>query len=403
MAVETPAELRGPTALAARAVAPDLARGVMLLLIALANVHTYLHGHSIGLRGYPEQLSRTDEVVVWLQMTLVDGRAYPFFGVLFGYGLVQLLRRLERSGEPMEAAQSLLRRRGGWLMLFGLLHALLLFSGDILGAYGLLAVLLAGVIMFSADRRLLVAAGLWSLLMVVLAAFQGFPPPSGTTALLPSMGTTNPLLAAAFRLGEWVGLGLFQAGSVAAAVLIGAWAARRGLLDEPERHVRRLRSGAAVGLLLGVIGGQPFALMAAQWWQDPSLAVSMLAAALHNVCGYAAGIGYACLFGLVAVGLRGRRGPVVSALVATGQRSLTCYLAQSVVFVALLASYGGGLGDELGVAQASVVGLLTWLGTVVLAAALAAAGRRGPFEGLLRRLTYSTRRATAGSAAQCPG
>jgi uncharacterized membrane protein YeiB len=79
---------------------------------------------------------------------------------------------------------------------------------------------------------------------------------------------------------------------------------------------------------------------------------------------------------------------VVSALVATGQRSLTCYLAQSVVFVAVLAAYGGGLGDDLGVAQVSVVALLTWLGTVLLAAALAAAGRRGPFEALLRRLTY---------------
>jgi uncharacterized membrane protein YeiB len=403
MSVQAPAALRGPTSLAARAVGPDLARGVMLLLIALANAHGYLHGHSIGFRGYPEQLSRVDAVVVWLQMTLVDGRAYPFFGLLFGYGLVQLLRRLERAGEPVDGAQSLLRRRGGWLLLFGLLHALLLFSGDVLGPYGLLAVLLAGVIMLAPDRRLLVAAGLWSLLTVVLAAVQGFPAPSGTTALLPSMGTTNPLLAAAFRLGEWIGVGLFQAGSVAAAVLVGAWAARRGMLDEPERHVPRLRTGAVLGLLVGVVGAQPLALMAAQWWQDPPLAESLLAAALHTMCGYAAGIGYACLGGLVAVWLRGRRGPVVSALVATGQRSLTCYLAQSVVFVALLASYGGGLGDELGVAQVSGVALLTWLGTVLLAAALAAAGRRGPFEVLLRRLTYRTAGRSAGTGSQRPG
>jgi uncharacterized membrane protein YeiB len=396
MSADSPAAQRGPTALAARAVGPDLSRGAMLLLIALANVHVYQHGHDIGFRGYPVDLSRVDAVIVWLQLSLVDGRAYPLFGLLFGYGLVQLLRRLERAGEPVEAAASLLRRRGSWLLLFGLLHALLLFSGDVLGAYGLLAILLPGVILSSSDRRLLVVAGMWSLLLVALGPLQGFPVPEDTTALLPSMGTTNPLLAAAFRLGEWVGLGLFQAGTVAAAVLVGAWAARRGMLDEPERHVRRLRTGAAVGLLVGAVGAQPLALMAAQWWEDPSLGASLLAAALHTVCGYAAGIGYACLGGLVAVGLRGRRGPVVSALVATGQRSLTCYLAQSVVFVALLPSYGGGLGDELSVAQVSVVAVLTWLGTVVLAAVLSAAGRRGPFEVLLRRLTYSTRGATAG-------
>ena len=388
----------GPTALAARAVGPDLARGAMLLLIALANAHAYLHGREVGVRGYPEQLDRLDAVVVWLLMTVVDGRAYPFFALLLGYGLVQLLRRLERAGEPVAGARSLLRRRGRWLLLLGLLHALLLFSGDILGAYGLLAVLLAGAVTGSSDRRLLLAAGAWSVLVVVVAAVHGVPAPPGTESFLPSLGTTDPLRALGLRLVEWLGLVMFGAGIVAPAALVGAWAARRGLLDEPERHVRRLRTGASVGLAVGLVGAQPFALMAAQAWQSPSLPVTLLAAVLHTVTGYAAGLGYACLGGLVAVRLRTRRGPVATALVATGQRSLTCYLAQSAVFVALLASYGGGLGNELGVAEVTVVALATWLGTVLLAAVLARAGRRGPFEVLLQRLTYRGPAVTSGRA-----
>jgi uncharacterized membrane protein YeiB len=63
-----------------------------------------------------------------------------------------------------------------------------------------------------------------------------------------------------------------------------------------------------------------------------------------------------------------------------------------LVFVALLASYGGGLGDDLGVAQITGAALLTWLGTVLLALGLDRAGLRGPFEVLLRRLTYGTSR-----------
>jgi uncharacterized membrane protein YeiB len=63
-----------------------------------------------------------------------------------------------------------------------------------------------------------------------------------------------------------------------------------------------------------------------------------------------------------------------------------------VVFVALLASYGGGLGDDLGVGQVTGAALLTWLGTVLLAVGLARAGLRGPFEVLLRRLTYGSAR-----------
>jgi uncharacterized membrane protein YeiB len=390
------AALRGPTALHARAVGPDLARGAMLLLIALANAHAYLFGRDVGVRGYPEHLERPDAAVTWLLMTAVDGRAYPFFGLLLGYGLVQLLRRLERAGEPMAGARSLLRRRGAWLMVLGLLHALLLFSGDILGAYGLLVVLVAGSVLSGSDRRLLLLAGCCSLLVVLLAAVQGVPAPSGTASFLPSLGTTDPAAALGYRVVEWLGLTLFGAGIVAPAVLVGAWAGRRGLLDQPEQHLRRLRTGAAVGLAVGLLGAQPLALAAAQAWQDPPVAGSVLAAVLHTVTGFAAGLGYACLGGLVAVRLASRRGPVVSALVAalvaTGQRSLTCYLAQSVVFVALLASYGGGLGDDLGVGQVTGAALLTWLGTVLLAVGLARAGLRGPFEVLLRRLTYGSAR-----------
>lgn len=391
MAVGTPAELRGPTALSARAVGPDLARGAMLLLIALANAHVYLHGHEVGIRGYPRDLGRADAAVTWVLMSAVDGRAYPFFGLLFGYGLVQLVRRLERAGGEPAAARAVLRRRGRWLLLFGLAHALLLFSGDILGTYGLLGMLLAGAVVASPDRRLLVAAGLWALPALLLAAAQGIPLPPGTTSFLFSTATDDVLAAAGFRLVEWVGLTAFMVLSVALMVLVGAWAARRRLLDEPEQHTRLLRTGAAVGLGIGVLGAQPFALMASQAWSDPSVPASVLAAVLHTFSGYAAGIGYACVGGLVATRLRGRRGPVSSALVATGQRSLTCYLAQSVVFVAVLAAYGGGLGDDLGVAQVAVVAVLTWLATVGLAVVLARADRRGPFEVLLRRLTYRSR------------
>jgi uncharacterized membrane protein YeiB len=244
----------------------------------------------------------------------------------------------------------------------------------------------------SSDRVLLAAAAGCSLLVVALAALQGVPVPSGTESALPSLGATGTALALGLRVVEWLVGTMSQAALVAPAVLVGAWAARRRLLDQPERHRRPLRTGSALGLAVGLLGAQPLALAASQAWEEPSLAGSVLAAVLHTVTGYAAGLGYACLGGLVAVRLAGRRGLVVRALVATGQRSLTCYLAQSMVFVALLASYGGGLGDDLGVAQITGAALLTWLGTVLLALGLDRAGLGGPFEVLLRRLTYGTSR-----------
>ncbi len=388
---QEPARTTAPTALAERAVAPDLARGAMLLLIALANAHLYLHGHPVGVRGYPDDGSTADRVVAWVLLTFVDGRAYPLFGLLFGYGMVQLARRLERSGTTVTATRALLRRRGRWLLLLGLLHAALLFNGDVLGAYGLLGLLLAGAVLLSADRRLLVAAGVWLLPVALLGLGMGAPTGPDVTAFFPSMGTTDPWVAAGWRVVEWLGLTLYYVLSLAAAVLAGAWAARRGLLTRPEQHVRALRTGAVLGLGAAAVGAQPLALMATQVWTDPPVVSLLLAASLHALTGYAGGVGYACVAGLVAVAVRDHRGPVVGALVATGQRSLTCYLAQSVVFVAVLASYGGGMGDDLGVATVSVVAVLTWLATVGMAVLMARAGARGPFERLLRRLTYGPR------------
>lgn len=67
---------------------------------------------------------------------------------------------------------------------------------------------------------------------------------------------------------------------------------------------------------------------------------------------------------------------------------MTCYLAQSVVFVTVLAAFGGGLGNRVGVAAGSLVAAGTWVATVVAAEIMRRRRYRGPAEFLLRRLTY---------------
>jgi uncharacterized protein len=54
----------------------------------------------------------------------------------------------------------------------------------------------------------------------------------------------------------------------------------------------------------------------------------------------------------------------------------------------LLAAWGLGLGDGLGYAGAFAVATAAWAVTLLGAVALDRAGRRGPFDALLRLLTY---------------
>src|SRR5690606_20264534 len=67
--------------------APDLARGAMLLAIALANVMIYLYDRPYGLRHHVVTDGALDPLVTGLLTATVDARAYPMFAALYGYGL----------------------------------------------------------------------------------------------------------------------------------------------------------------------------------------------------------------------------------------------------------------------------------------------------------------------------
>lgn len=383
----------GATPLTERRPAPDLARGGMLLLIALANVHLYLYGSPTGLRGYPRELDPADQAVVLVQMVLVDGRAYPLFGLLFGYGITQLARRRLDLGVPVDAVVRIVRRRGWWLVAIGFAHAALLFAGDIVGAYGVLALLLAGPLVRASARTLTIIAGLAVALMTLISAGNGLPVPDDPMAALWSMTVPEAFLAAAVRLFEWgVGSVPLQVLAVLGPVAIGVLAARAGHLDEPERHRRLLVRTAVLGIGAAVLLGLPLALMAAQLWDGGSVAGALLAGAAHGLGGYLGGLGYAAAFGLLAIRVTRRgAGPATRALLACGRRSLSCYLAQSLAFV-FLPAWTFGVGARIGVWEAALAGLGAWLVILAVAGVSERQCLRGPAEVLLRRLTYGPRR-----------
>src|SRR5690606_18966014 len=104
---------RGPVKAAERALAPDLARGAMLLLIALANASGIFLAATPGLEAEPEGLER---LYNFLSVEFVHARAFPLFAIMFGYGLVQLARRQEAAGATRGQIRSILLRRNGWLL-----------------------------------------------------------------------------------------------------------------------------------------------------------------------------------------------------------------------------------------------------------------------------------------------
>ncbi|MQA88489.1 MAG: DUF418 domain-containing protein [Streptosporangiales bacterium] len=86
-----------------------------------------------------------------------------------------------------------------------------------------------------------------------------------------------------------------------------------------------------------------------------------------------------------------RRSRLTTAIHALGQRSMSLYLFQSIVFVVVFYPYGFGLQDDLGLAGATEVATATWLVSLLIADFMRRVGYRGPAEILLRRLAYRQR------------
>ncbi|WP_199423936.1 DUF418 domain-containing protein [Actinotalea solisilvae] len=396
--------LPSPTPATSRSLAPDLARGLLLLLIASANVWGYLWSddgyHEAG--GRPVGGSATDHLVDAVLTLLVDSHTKPMFAILYGFGLATMAARLAARGATPRTTRRVLTRRSLALLVLGLLHATLLYGGDILapyGAAGLLALLLlhrsrvALAWWFGVAYTLSLTAGAVALLVPSDAGGGEASAPEATGYLASALDR----LATAATVTSLYTLTLMFVPHLVVGILL----ARSGWLTHPAEHRRRLGQ-VALGLgAVSVAGSLPYAVAVGQVWHPGTTALAV-AELVHHVAGDLMGLAYVCAFGWFAAAWvgRGRRGPV-AALAAVGERSLTCYLLQSLLFAPLLSDWGLGLGGRLSTTQAALLAVLVWLVTAAVAVSLHRAGRRGPFESALRRVSYG-RRGAADVAARGP-
>ncbi|GAA1466393.1 DUF418 domain-containing protein [Nocardiopsis exhalans] len=396
-----------------RSLAPDLSRGFMLLFIALVNAQFFLT-HSDTVRGL------ADQVLLLVQGTLVNGRAIPLFSLLFGYGAVWIMRRVIDSGGGWVHARVVLRRRGFWMLVIGLLHGVLLLPVDIIGAYGLGLLLFVGflrvrdsVMLWSAAAFALASAALITALSLVDASSSP-PGAEESAAAVPSLVETGFLAASSERFAEWT---LYTPVTLLFVVmppmLLGMWAGRRGILERPREHRTLLVRVAVLGLGIAVLAGLPDALVTARFLPEPGQVALISLWIVHDLAGWAGGPAWAALLALLAMHLTERAarrasapdiggadispetaplGPVTTAIAAAGERSMSCYLAQALVFTLVFAPYGLGLGATMSASAAALVAVLTWLLTVVLADVSRRFDLRGPAEVVLRELTYARTR-----------
>lgn len=376
----------GPIDRASRSLGPDLARGLLLLFIALANVWGYLYDRPTGVGHRPTDGTAVDRAVDGLTAFFVDDRSRPMFAILYGFGLAVMASRMSARGLDAKGVRRILRRRSVGLIALGVLHASLLFSGDILapyGATGLIALALvnrrAAVLWRWFAGALVLSTGLMYGLMYLMTLDEG------------EVEEAPSYLASALDRLIGSGITAVVAGLMLMFiphVVVGILIQRAGWLERPWEHRRTLGRVAAWTAVGNLVLNLPWALAVARVW-SPGDGVEGALSLAHELSGFAMGLGYVCLFAWLAARWHDRpRGPVLTGVTAVGERSLTCYLFQSVVFAPLLSSWGLGWGERMGTAAAATLAVGVWAVSVLVALALHRAGRRGPFEVLLRRWAY---------------
>ena len=120
-----------------RIVSLDVLRGVALLGILVMNIQAFSMIHAAYLNPTAYGSLEGANGAVWLISHVLASRKFmTIFSMLFGAGIIVLTSRAVARGR---SALGLHYRRTAWLILFGLLHAYLLWVGDILYAYGMSA------------------------------------------------------------------------------------------------------------------------------------------------------------------------------------------------------------------------------------------------------------------------
>jgi len=112
----------------------DVLRGVAILGILFMNI--YYHGSLVTGYGVLTPKPFTDSAIEVINSIFFDGRFRTLFCLLFGAGLAIQYQSCQRKNI---SAKVFLSTRLNWLIIFGLLHGVFIFGGDILLMYGLCA------------------------------------------------------------------------------------------------------------------------------------------------------------------------------------------------------------------------------------------------------------------------
>jgi uncharacterized protein len=389
----------GPVSLSERIVFIDVLRGVALFGILAANMRAFFapldaYEH-IGALYH----SRADVLAQVFVDAFIQGKFISIFSFLFGMGFAIQMSRAEARGARF---MGFYPRRLLALALFGLIHGLLIWAGDVLLTYAL-----SGAILLLFRKRqqktlLWWAGSLFALPIVGSTVFVGVyfsrfhrpwmdPKPPDVNKLyaviqIYAHGTVRQILVQNWV--EWkqeLPLTLFAI-YASALFLLGMWVWRAGIVQRLEEYKPVLRRVCAWCLPVGLIVSIFVAIVKAIVPPGTVSVWGWLAGLLWLPGAHVLAAGYVSGLALIFLHQDWRR--LLLPFAAVGRMALTDYLMQSVVCTLFFYHYTTGLYGRIGPAVGLVPTVLLYGAQVVFSNWWLKRYRFGPMEWLWRGMTY---------------
>lgn len=401
-----------PTTSAERIATIDILRGFALFGILLVNMGLFANSAYHSVIGY-DAATWYDRLAQWFVEFFAFGKFYSLFSLLFGIGMAIQMSRAQAKGVRFVP---LYARRMAVLLAFGLIHAYLIWVGDILILYALLGFVLLVAFRNRRPRTLFVWAIALILVTVLIngAAWAlvewGRSTPEGAQMVDETLATqTEGYRAAAAAADAVYATGNFAAVTrqrvqdmnfiasilpfiafnVLAMMLVGLGVGKLGVCADVPAHRALLRRVLWWGLIVGVAGNLLYVVGDAYSQRNVPSLLNWLSSTGQAIGAPALALFYAAGITLLVEQAAWRRR--FGLLAPAGQMAITNYLAQSVICTLIFYGYGLGLTGRMGAAAGVALTLAIYAVQVAWSRWWLRRFRFGPVEWLWRTLTYMRR------------
>jgi uncharacterized protein len=335
--------------------------------------------------------SMHDKAAAFFVEGFLQLKFFILFSFIFGWGMAIQARSAESKGISF-TRRYFLRMAG--LATFGIAHAILVFSGDILLLYALLGMLLWLIKDYSPRQLMKLAAWMMPLSMFLLTVLAIILDAINADETVLQATTNNVNLGGTFieatqaRIADWpvtFTFLLFLQGPLAfGAFAAGLAAAKTDFFSDNSYGITQLKKRLPLLFLLALPLNILYAATVGDILPKAYELLSLFGFILIAIGAPALSAIYLYLFIQLARYIK-----LPTILILAGQNSLSSYIAQGVIAGIFFGAYGFGLFDSLGHAALIPMSLMIALSAMLLVGIYAKVFGRGPLEPILRKITGS--------------